>query len=108
MAVRIHGRRVALGTAERPRLVISRGHRSIQAHVVNDIEGRPVCGVSSRAKSLDVSGSRQEVAHAVGREIAKKAKALGIAKVVFDRNGNLYHGRVKALAEGARAEGLIF
>ncbi len=96
------------GSAERPRLVVSRGLRSIQGHFVNDELGLVLCGASSTSKKLAIKGSRCEAARALGKELARIAKERGIERVVFDRNGYVYHGRVKALAEGAREGGLKF
>jgi large subunit ribosomal protein L18 len=96
------------GTTERPRLVVDRGLKSIQGHFVNDDEGVVICGASTLAKSLGIKGSNIEAAKALGKELARRAKEKGITKVVFDRNGYPYHGRVKALADGAREGGLEF
>lgn len=92
------------GTPERPRLVVFRSNKSIYAQIVDDVAGRTLAAASS----LKLSGLTKDVAVQVGKEVAGKAKELGIEKVVFDRNGYLYHGRVKALADGAREAGLIF
>lgn len=100
--------RPIVGTAERPRLVVSRGLRSIQGHLVNDELGLVLCGASSTAKKLGIKGSGREAAHALGKELARIAKEHGVERIVFDRSGYLYHGRVKALAEGAREGGLQF
>jgi large subunit ribosomal protein L18 len=94
------------GTAERPRLVVHRSLKNIQAQIVDDAERRTLCGVSSLALELD--GVKMEQARQTGRRIAEIAKEKGIRRVVFDRGGYLYHGRVKALAEGAREAGLEF
>ena len=96
------------GSAERPRLVVSRGLRSIQGHLVDDDKGVVLCGATSLSKKLDIAGNGCNAAHAVGKELARRAQEHGIAKVVFDRNGYPYHGRVKALADGAREAGLEF
>jgi len=96
------------GSAERPRLVVSRGLRSLQAEFVNDDEGRVICGATTLAKELGIAGNNVEAAKALGKELARRAIERGIKKVVFDRNGYPYHGRVKALAEGAREGGLEF
>ncbi len=100
------------GTAERPRLVVFRSNRHIYAQLVDDTTHRVLTGVSSLTEALRPSvneaKSKVEVAKIVGRGIAEKAKALNIARVVFDRGGYLYHGRVKALADGAREGGLQF
>ncbi|NIK74580.1 large subunit ribosomal protein L18 [Thermonema lapsum] len=94
------------GTAERPRLCVFRSNRRIYAQIINDELGVTLAAASSydlKTDSLNV-----EVAKQVGKLIAERAVANGIKKVVFDRNGYLYHGRVKALAEGAREGGLEF
>ncbi|MFC4094987.1 50S ribosomal protein L18 [Euzebyella saccharophila] len=108
---RIHRRirKVSSGTAERPRLSVFRSNSAIYAQVINDVEGVTLASVSSRDKNLaEVKGSKSEIATAVGKAIAEKCKEAGIEKVAFDRGGNLYHGRVKALADGAREAGLNF
>lgn len=96
------------GTAVRPRLVVDRGLRSIQGHFVNDDDGVVICGATTLAKSLGITGSNVEAAKALGKELARRAKEKGITRIVFDRNGYPYHGRVKALADGAREGGLEF
>ena len=96
------------GSAERPRLIVSRGGRSIQAHLVDDDAGVVICGASSLAKALGIDGNNIDVAKTLGKELARRAQEKGITKVVFDRNGYPYHGRVRALAEGAREGGLQF
>lgn len=112
MKARRHQRvrkRVA-GTGERPRLVVFRSLRHIYAQVVDDTAGRTLAAASSLEAGFrgvqrgdNVTGAAQ-----VGRRLGERARSLGIAKVVFDRAGYLYHGRVKALAEGAREAGLEF
>ncbi len=102
-------RKVSVGTAERPRLSVFRSNSEIYAQIINDREGTTLVAVSSRDKALaKVKGTKIEVANLVGKAIAEKAKKAGIDKVAFDRGGNLYHGRVKSLAEGAREAGLEF
>lgn len=97
------------GTAERPRLSVFRSNKEIYAQVINDLEAITLVGTSSRTKAIsEQSGTKSEISHMVGLEIARLAKEKGIDTVVFDRNGFNYHGRLKALAEGARAGGLIF
>ncbi len=100
------------GTPERPRLVVFRSARNIYAQLVDDTQQRTITGISSLNKDLRSeiakAKSKTEVAFLVGKAIAEKAKKLNIEKVVFDRAGYLYHGRVKALAEGAREGGLKF
>ncbi|QCX01056.1 50S ribosomal protein L18 [Aggregatimonas sangjinii] len=102
-------RKVSIGTAERPRLSVFRSNSEIYAQIINDREGTTLLAVSSRDKDLaKEKGTKSEVAALVGKAIAEKAKKAGIDKVAFDRGGNLYHGRVKSLAEGAREAGLQF
>jgi large subunit ribosomal protein L18 len=95
------------GTAERPRLAVFRSNRGIFAQLIDDQSGRTLAaaGWNSLGK---LPGSKVDQARAVGEELAKTAKAAGVTTCVFDRGGYLYHGRVKALAEGAREEGLEF
>mgnify|MGYP000509616048 FL=1 len=93
------------GTAERPRLSVFRSNKQIYAQVINDLTGTTLASASSLGLE---KMSKQEQATKVGELIAEKAKAAGVDAVVFDRNGYLYHGRVKQLAEGARNGGLKF
>ncbi len=102
-------RKVSSGTSERPRLSVFRSNSEIYAQVIDDTKGTTLVAVSSRDKDLAKSkGNKTEVANEVGKAIAEKCKKAGIDKVAFDRGGNLYHGRVKSLAEGAREAGLNF
>ncbi|MEA3286709.1 MAG: 50S ribosomal protein L18 [Candidatus Marinimicrobia bacterium] len=98
------------GTAEVPRLVVFRSNRHIYAQVVNDLENRVLFGSTDLQEAvkgqLKKESNKTDASMALGKSIAEKAKAAGIKKVVFDRNGFKYHGRVKALAESVRAEGL--
>ncbi len=94
------------GTAERPRLAVFRSNRGIFAQLVDDQSGRTLAAASWTA--VRSSGSKTEQATAVGKALAQAAKKAGLERCVFDRGGYLYHGRVKALAEGAREEGLVF
>ena len=99
------------GTAERPRLSVFRSNRHIFAQLIDDEKGVTLVATSSFSKELKgkkVEGGKKGMAHEVGALIAQKAKAKGIEQVVFDRSGYLYHGRVKALADAAREEGLVF
>ena len=97
------------GSAERPRLSVFRSNRHIYAQIIDDRAGRTLVSASSMDSELDVAGkSKSDVATEVGRAIARRAREEGVEKVVFERGGNLYHGRVKALAEGAREGGLVF
>ena len=94
------------GTAERPRLTVFRSNKQIYAQVINDVEGITIASASSL--KLEATGTKKEIAALVGAEVAKAAQAAGVSTVVFDRNGYLYHGRVKELADAARAAGLNF
>lgn len=109
LRVRRRIRKVSVGTSTRPRLSVFRSNKEIYAQLINDVEGKTLAAVSSRDKDLaKAKGNKTEVATLVGKAIAEKSKEAGIEKVAFDRGGNLYHGRVKALAEGAREAGLKF
>jgi large subunit ribosomal protein L18 len=101
-------RKVVKGTAERPRLSVFRSNKQIYAQLINDIDGVTIAAASSAIKDFAVKGKKVDVAKEVGKQIADKASQAGIKAVVFDRGGFLYHGRVKALAEGAREGGLQF
>ena len=90
------------GTAEMPRLSVFRSNKDIYAQVIDDVKGVTLSAASSREKGFEKSGTKSEVAAKVGKVIAERAIAAGINTVVFDRNGYLYHGRVKSLADGAR------
>lgn len=97
------------GTEQKPRLVVFKSNKEIYAQIVDDSKSVTLCAASSNEK--DFSKSKQTktvVAGEIGKRIAEKAKAVGIATVVFDRNGYMYHGRVKSLAEGAKEGGLVF
>jgi len=97
------------GTAERPRLSIFRSNKGIYAQLIDDAEGKTLVSASSREKGIaDKNVPKIEQAKMVGQSIAEKAKAAGIEAVIFDRNGYLYHGRIKSLAEAAREGGLKF
>jgi large subunit ribosomal protein L18 len=95
------------GTAVRPRLVVFRSSKHIYAQVVDDDKGVTLVGAADTSEGIQVEGSGKTAkSHALGRLIAARAKEKGIAKVVFDRGGYQYHGRVKAVADGARKGGL--
>jgi large subunit ribosomal protein L18 len=97
------------GTADRPRLVVFRSLKHIYAQLVDDDGRRTVVGVSDRSKGIEVDGNGKVAqAFAVGKLLATRAKEAGVTSVVFDRAGYVYHGRVKALADGARKGGLEF
>jgi large subunit ribosomal protein L18 len=104
-------RKRVTGTSERPRLNIFRSSKHIHAQIVDDVGGRTLVAASSLVKELRAQlkkGGDKAAARAVGQLIGQRAKAKGITRVVFDRGGYLYHGRVKELADGARAAGLQF
>ncbi|WP_315118760.1 50S ribosomal protein L18 [uncultured Clostridium sp.] len=96
------------GTQEMPRLSVYRSEKNIYAQIIDDTKGITLVSASSVDKEFDCAGSNKEGAKLVGETIAKKAMEKGINKVVFDRGGYIYHGRVKELAEGAREAGLQF
>lgn len=109
-AIHLRTRRKVLGTAERPRLCVFRSLKHVYAQLVDDAAHRTLTTVSSlkvEGKKLP-NGGNVSAAREVGLAVAAKAKALGVTRVVFDRNGNIYTGRIKALAEAAREGGLEF
>ncbi|RZJ33436.1 MAG: 50S ribosomal protein L18 [Flavobacterium sp.] len=101
-------RKIVNGTATTPRLSVFRSNKEIYAQLIDDVNGVTLAAASSREKGVDTKGTSSDVATAVGKLIAEKAAQAGIETVSFDRGGYLYHGRVKSLAEGARAAGLKF
>jgi large subunit ribosomal protein L18 len=94
------------GTAERPRLAVYRSNKGIYVQLIDDVQGSTLAAADSRAVSNE--GDKTAQSKAVGQLIAERAKAAGIDTVVFDRGGYIYHGRVKAVADGAREGGLNF
>lgn len=94
------------GSAELPRLSVYKSNKEIYAQLIDDKDGKTLASASSRV--LKATGNKVEISTEVGKAIAEKAKAAGIENIVFDRNGFVYHGRVKALADGAREAGLKF
>ena len=105
----VRGRKSVTGSAERPRLVVTRSSRHISAQVVDDSVGKTVASASSMESDLrGLDGDKSAKAKRVGELVAERAKAAGVEGVVFDRAGNKYHGRVAALADGAREGGLTF
>lgn len=96
------------GTADRPRLSLYRSNSDIYAQLIDDTKGVTLVASSSRDKDFQRSGNKVEQSKAVGNALAKKAVEMGLSMVVFDRSGYLYHGRIQALAEGAREGGLKF
>jgi large subunit ribosomal protein L18 len=106
-------RRKVEGTPERPRLVVHRSLKNIQGHLTDDVNGKVLLGVSTLTPELRAlrggdEGKKSALSKAAGKLLAEKAKAAGITRVVFDRGGYQYHGRVAAFAEGAREGGLEF
>lgn len=97
-------RKHIIGSTDVPRLSVFRSNKDIYAQLIDDSKGVTLLAASSRG----LKGTKTEQANQVGKDLAEKAKANGIEKVVFDRNGYLYHGRVKNLADGAREGGLVF
>jgi len=96
------------GTPNRPRLSVFRSNKEIYCQVIDDLNGQTLAAASSRDKGVDLKGNKTERAKQVGLLLAERARSKNITTVVFDRGGYLYHGRVKALADGARENGLIF
>src|SRR5262245_40415204 len=103
---RVHGK--VRGTAERPRLLVFRSNRGIFAQLVDDDAGRTVAAASWTQLPDSFKGDKTEQAAEVGKRLAEAGKQAGVGRIVFDRGGYLYHGRVKALADGAREGGLTF
>lgn len=98
------------GTAERPRLAVFRSNKGIYAQIIDDVKGVTLVSMSSISKEIDLAAGlkKTEQSLMVGQKLGEKAIAVGITKVAFDRSGYKYHGRVKALADGARKAGLEF
>ena len=96
------------GTPERPRLNVFRSATNIYAQIIDDVNGKTLVSASSLEKDFACEGTKTDAAKKVGMMVAERAKAKGIEVVVFDRGGYVYHGRVQALAEGAREGGLQF
>lgn len=106
-------RRRMSGTAERPRLAVHRSLKNMQGHLIDDVSGKVLLGVSTLASDLKDArdaddATKLSLSKAAGKLLAEKARAAGVTKVVFDRGGYLYHGRIAAFAEGAREGGLEF
>lgn len=99
-------RKNLMGTASRPRISVYRSNKEIYAQLINDVDGVTIASASSR--EVDTEGAKKDVATEVGKLIAERAKQNDVDTVTFDRGGYLYHGRVKALADGAREGGLKF
>ena len=101
-------RKKVKGTAERPRLAVFRSNKHITAQVIDDRSGRTLAAASSTEAGFDGSGGNVDAARKIGELVAGRAKDAGVSAVVFDRGGNLYHGRIAALADAAREAGLEF
>ena len=102
-------RKIVQGTPDRPRMTVFRSSKSIYVQLIDDLANKTLLSASSAEKDLKAAkGTKSEIAKLVGKSIAAKAQQAGISSVVFDRNGYLYHGRVKALADSAREGGLKF
>ena len=107
--IRYRIRHKVSGTAQKPRLAVFRSNREIYAQLIDDAAGKTLASASSRDKDISAQqGTKTEKSKLVGLAIGRKAKELGVGKIVFDRGGNLYHGRVKNVADGAREAGLEF
>ena len=112
--IRLRQRKRISGTSERPRLAVFRSNAHIYAQVIDDLAGKTVAAASSSESSLKdtfsgkVRGGTKAGAEALGKVIAERLKEKGVTKVVFDRGGFLYHGRIRAIADAARAAGLEF
>jgi len=105
----VRGRKKITGTAERPRMVVTRSSRHITVQVVDDLAGRTLVSASTMEADLrGFTGDKSAKARKVGELVAERAKEQGVGAVTFDRAGNQYHGRIAALAEGAREGGLTF
>ena len=101
-------RKIVFGTSECPRLTVFRSNKEIYTSLVDDVMGTIVCSTSSLSKDFNSTGTKVEKSKEVGKKIGELAVSKGITSCCFDRNGYLYHGRVKSLAEGAREAGLKF
>lgn len=107
--IRLRIRKKVIGVASKPRLSVFRSNTDIYAQLIDDANGLTIASASSKDKDIAAqAGTKSVKSKLVGETIARKAKDLGIETVVFDRGGNLYHGRIKAVAEGAREGGLQF
>lgn len=96
------------GTADRPRISIFRSNNQIYCQLIDDVNGHTLAAATSRENGVDSKANKTDQARQVGKLLAERAKAVNVATALFDRSGYLYHGRIKALAEGAREGGLQF
>jgi large subunit ribosomal protein L18 len=101
-------RKKVSGSAQKPRLSVFRSNSDIYVQLIDDVNAKTIAAASSRDKEIKAKGTKGEMSKLVGAAIARKATELGIVDCTFDRGGNLYHGRVKAVADGAREGGLKF
>ena len=106
--IKMRVRKNIAGTASTPRLSVFRSNKSIYAQLIDDLTGTTLFSAASSDKSVKAKGTKTQQAYTVGKALAEKALASGISQCIFDRNGYLYHGRIKSLAEGAREGGLKF
>ena len=106
--IRFRIRKIVSGTAAKPRLSVFRSNKEIYAQLIDDVNGVTLLSASSREKEVSSKGTNIDTAIAVGQLIAERAVKVNLVDVTFDRGGYLYHGRIKSLAEGARAAGLKF
>lgn len=106
--IQLRIRKKIKGTAERPRLNVFRSNRYIYAQVIDDIQGHTLAAADSREATISNDGNKVDQAREVGKLLAERAKEANVETVLFDRGGYLYHGRVKALADGAREGGMKF
>lgn len=108
LKIKMRIRKKVSGSAQKPRLSVFRSNKEIYTQLIDDVNGLTLAAASSLEKNFQKEGNKTEVAKQVGKVLAERAKEKGIETVVFDRNGYLYHGRVKALADSARENGLKF
>ncbi len=109
LRIRKRIRKIATGTAERPRLSVYRSNKEIYAQIIDDSNGKTLASASSRDQDLKAeTGTKTSIALSVGKALAARALKAGVEAISFDRGGYLYHGRVKSLADGAREGGLKF
>lgn len=107
--IRYRIRKKVAGTSEKPRFSVFRSNAEIYVQIIDDVSGVTLASASSRDKDIAAQkATKIEKSKLVGAAIARKATELGVKSVIFDRGGNLYHGRVKSVAEGARENGLVF
>ncbi|MBQ9254696.1 MAG: 50S ribosomal protein L18 [Bacteroidales bacterium] len=108
LKIKMRIRKKVNGTADKPRFTVFRSNKEIYAQLIDDVAGRTLASASSMEKDFQKQGTKSDMAASVGKLIAERGKQAGIESVVFDRNGYLYHGRVKSLADSARENGLKF